>query len=71
MFVGLDSGSGDKNVVSMWDGRGFTVVEPPEWAGDVVSITEFQGVLLVACKRAVFRMRDGVLYPLKFAEQES
>lgn len=64
----IDTGSDDKTVVAIWGGGGMSVVEPPEWAGDIVSVTEFQGVLFVACKRALFRFRDGTLYPVRFSE---
>lgn len=68
MHFGWDAGSGDRTVVSIWDSGGMSVVEQPEWAGEVVSIAEFQGVLIVACQRAVFRMRDGTLYPIRFSD---
>jgi hypothetical protein len=68
MHIGVDAESGDKTVVSIWSRGDMSIIEPPDWAGDVVAITEFNGILVVACKRAVFRLRDGVLYPLTFSE---
>jgi len=40
--------------------------EIPLGAGRVVAVTEFEGMLLVACEHAVFRYVDDQLISLKF-----
>lgn len=69
MSIGIDTGSDDKSVVSIFDGRNASMLYPPEWAGKIVSITVFNGILVVACENGVFRERNGNLYPMRFCPE--
>jgi hypothetical protein len=67
-YVGVDHGAEDKTVISTCSKAGISIVEPPEWAGDIVGITEYNGILVVACRNAVFSYRDGEFHPILFSK---
>lgn len=51
--------------------EGASFIGPPEWAGNIVSMTQFSGAVYVACQHAMFRIEyvdgEAVLTPLRFA----
>jgi hypothetical protein len=40
----------------------------PSGYGKVVGMCEFQGQVIVACEKGVFRLDDGKLVPIEFAK---
>lgn len=70
-FFGYDTGSGDKTVASIFRSGEVSLVEPPEWAGNIVAMTVYNGSVMVACQRAVFRLQGNTLVPLLFEDDPS
>lgn len=47
------------------------VLHPPENAGEIVAMIQFNDTVIVACKYAVFRLTDADKFePIEFVESE-
>lgn len=56
----------DRDIEKAQTRSGMTIIKQPEWAGRVVSMTQFNSRVIVACEFGVFWLNGEVFEPIKF-----